>query len=91
MRSILLSTLGVATIAMALVALGDYHGYQGPVALEAKQNAARAPSTDPIARQSVAEAAQRSKLSWLQQTRKAKAILAVKFMVVHSCNRVLLV
>lgn len=33
-RSILLSTLFVVAVAMCLVAVGDYNGYEGPVALE---------------------------------------------------------
>ena len=30
---VLFSTLGVVAVAACLVALGDYHGYEGPVAL----------------------------------------------------------
>jgi len=34
MRNIVLSTLGVVAVGMCLVAMGDYHEYQGPAALE---------------------------------------------------------
>jgi hypothetical protein len=53
------ATLGVALVAVALVALGDYHGYEGPVALKSSPTAA------PVG----------AKLSWQQQVHKARAIV----------------
>ncbi len=56
----LLSTLGVAAVATCLVALGDYHGYQGPVALA----------------QTAAGGALMSKLTWSEQAQKARDLIA---------------
>jgi hypothetical protein len=66
-RNAALSTLGAVLLASLLVALGNYHGYQGPVALEMSRNA--------IVRQRAAEAAQTNKLSWAEQVNKARAIV----------------
>jgi len=97
-RSIVLSTLGVVAVGMCLVAMGDYHGYDGPVALEnvaehdsmanvksrqlqnnyksAVAASAHTKVTNPIDRQAAAEKSQTNKLSWVQQTNKAKSILS---------------
>jgi len=53
------ATLMVALVALGLVALGDYHGYEGPVALES------APTAAPVG----------AKLSWAQQVHHAQAIV----------------
>lgn len=66
-KEVVVSTLGVVLIASVLVALGDYHGYQGPVALEVSRN--------PVVRQQDAEAAQTNKLSWAEQLNKARSMV----------------
>jgi len=55
---VLFSTLGVVAVAACLVALGDYHGYEGPVALESmaehSQVGPALPSTSPRPRGALA-------------------------------------
>jgi hypothetical protein len=60
LTSVLLSTLGVAAVAACLVALGDYHGYQGPVALA----------------QTAAGESLLTNLSWAEQAQKARDLIA---------------
>jgi hypothetical protein len=82
MRTILLSTLGVMAVAMSLVALGDYHGYEGPVALEATGAASLPPAMkrraadEQVAQEAWSPKPLFQKLTMMQQLIKARAIIA---------------
>jgi hypothetical protein len=82
MRPILLSTLGVMAVAMTLVALGDYHGYEGPVALEATGAAPLPPAMkrraadEQVAQEAWSPKPLFQKLTMMQQLIKARAVIA---------------
>lgn len=82
MRTILLSTLGVMAVAMSLVALGDYHGYEGPVALEATGAASLPPAMkrraadEQVAQEAWSPKPLFQKLTMMQQLIKARAVIA---------------